>query len=277
MEKKFLWWNELAAKDVTEYAKECDIAILPLGSIEQHGPHCPTGDDSYNSIVMSEMIAKKTGVMLLPCPWYGSHPYHHWHFPGTIPLRNETQMAMIKDIVRGAAKAGYNKFIILSSHGQLPPVNVALHELGLEGFFVLSIHWYEFVRDVEHTVFEAPMWHAEEVETYLALYLFPQYVDMSRATKEKPEPLIDRKFIADPSGGPVGGNGEVPGHGKFYYFEGTFFRPEYKELTSGIIGDATKATREKGEKIVNIFVERVSGVIDEIKAKWPPGVKPPVI
>jgi creatinine amidohydrolase len=268
MERKFLWWNELPAKDIVEYAKECDIAILPLGSIEQHGPHCPTGDDSYNAMRMSELIAKKTGVMLLPCPWYGSHPYHHWDFPGTLPLKNETHIAMIKDIIRGASKAGYNKFILLSAHGQVPSTNCAVHELGLEGYFVASLHWYDFVRDVHKDIFQTPMWHADETETSVALYLFPEYVDMTKAGKEQPEPLIDRRFIGAP-GGQLGG-------GQFYYFEGTFSRPEYKELKLGIIGDATLATREKGEKIVKALVERVSDVIEDIKKRYPPGVKPPV-
>jgi creatinine amidohydrolase/Fe(II)-dependent formamide hydrolase-like protein len=269
MKRKFLWWNEIPAKDIVDYAKECDIAILPLGSIEQHGPHCPAGDDSYNAIRMAELIAKKTGVMLLPCPWYGAHPTHHWGFPGTIPLQYETHMALIKDIVRGASKAGYNKFILFSCHGQVPTTTCAAQALGLEGYFVATLHWYEFVRDVHGEVFETPMWHADETETSVALYLFPEYVDMSKAGKERPEPLIDPKFISGPSGGQFG-------TGTFQYFEGTFSRPEYKELKLGIIGDATLATREKGEKIVTVLVDRVSEVIEDIKKRWPPGVKPPV-
>jgi creatinine amidohydrolase len=268
MAKKFLWWNELPARDIVEYSKECDIALLPLGSIEQHGPHCPCGDDSYNATRMAELIAKKTGIMLLPCPWYGAHPYHHWHFPGTLPLRSETHIAMIKDIIRGASEAGYNKFILFSCHGQLPTTTVAVHDLGLEGYFVVSLHWYEFVRDAHAKIFETPMWHADETETSVALYLFPEYVDMKKAGKEKPVPLIDPKFIGNPSG-PLG-------PWQFYYFEGTFSRPEYKELKLGIIGDATLATREKGEKIVTVLVDRVSEVIEDIKKKYPPGVKPPV-
>lgn len=268
MEKKFLWWNELSAKDVSKYAQECDIAILPLGSIEQHGPHCPTGDDSYNAIRMCELIAKKTGVMLLPCPWYGAHSYSHWGFPGTIPLKMETYIAMIRDIVRGASKAGYNKFILASFHGQLPATTCAVHELGLEGYFVLSLHWFDFVRDAHKDIFQTPMWHADETETSIALYLFPEYVDMAKAGKEYAEPLVDRKFIGNP-GGELGG-------GQFCYFEGTFTRPQYKELKQGFQGDATLATKEKGEKIVTVFVKRVCDVIEDIKKRYPPGVKPPV-
>jgi creatinine amidohydrolase len=268
MEKKFLWWNELPAQDIVKYAKECDIAILPLGSIEQHGPHCPTGDDSYNAIRMCELIAKKTGVMLLPCPWYGAHPYHHWNFPGTIPLGYDTHKEIIKDIVRGASKAGYHKFILFSAHGQVPSTTVAVHELGLEGYFVLSLHWYELVRDIHKDIFKTPFWHADETETSVALYLYPEYVDMEQAGKEHPEPLINPKFIGSP-GGPLGA-------WQFYYFEGTFGRPEYKELKLGIVGDATLATREKGERVVNTLVDRVCEVIEDIKRRYPAGVKPMV-
>jgi len=270
MERKYLWWQEMAAVDVVKYAKEvCDIAILPIGSIEQHGPHCPAGDDSYNAIYMCELIAKKTGAMLLPCPWYGSHPPHHWGMPGTIPLQNDTQKALLKDIIRGAAIAGYNKFIIFSAHGQEPTATSAVQELGIEGYFVMTLHWYEFVRDVHDQIFETPMWHADETETSVALYLYPQYVDMSRAGKEMTEPLIDSRFIGSPGGGSLG-------KGNFFYFEGTFARREHKEMQLGIIGDATLATREKGEKIVTILVDRVSEVVEDIKKRWPTGTKPPV-
>ena len=268
MKKNFLWWNELSAKDISQYAKECDIAILPLGSIEQHGPHCPTWNDAYNGIGMCELIAEKTGAMLLPSLWYGAHPYFHWGFPGTIPLRIETHIAVIKDIIRGASLAGYNKFLLISFHGQAPSTTCAVHELGLEGYFVLSLHWYDFVRDVHKEIFQTPMHHADETETSVALFLFPQYVEMTRAGKERPEPLLDRKFIGSPAG-QLGG-------GQFYYFEGTFRRPEFKELKLGIVGDATIATKEKGEKIVRALVERVSDVIEDIKKRYPPGVKPPV-
>ena len=267
-EERSLWWQELPYTEVVRYAKEeCDIALLPIGAIEQHGPHCPCGDDSYNAIGMAELIAKKTGVMLLPCPWYGSHPYHHWHMPGTIPLRYETHIELLVDIVKGAAVSGYNKFIILSAHGQVSTTLVAVHKLGLEGYFTLSLHWYDFLRD-NKDVLDGYMWHADEAETSVALYLFPQYVDMSKAVKGGGDPLIDRKFIIAP--------GMQPKPGMMYHFEGTFARPEYKELENGVIGDPTLATREKGELLVTRLVDHVSEIIEDIKARWPVGVKPPV-
>lgn len=269
MEKRdFLWWHELPAPEVVRWAKEvCDIALLPIGAIEQHGPHCPCGSDALNAIGIAEEIAKKSGVMLLSSPMYGSHPYHHWYMPGTIPLSYDTHIAMLVDIVKGAAVSGYNKFIILSAHGQVSTTIVAVHKLGLQGYFTLSLHWYDFLRDNKN-VLDDYMWHADEAETSVALHLYPQYVDMSKADKGGGEGLIDRKFVIAP--------GMTPKPGMMYHFEGTFARPEYKDLDNGIIGDATAATVEKGEKLVTGVVGHVCEIIDDIRARYPVGVKPPV-
>lgn len=267
-EKRFLWWQELTLPEVTDFAKDVsDIAILPIGATEQHGPHSPCGVDAFNAIGMAEKIAEKTDVMLLPPMMYGSHPYHHWYMPGTIPLSYDTHTAVLVDIIKGASVSGYNKFIILSAHGQVSTTLVAVHKLGLAGHFTLSMHWYDFLRD-DKGVLEDYMWHAEEAETSVGLYLYPQYIDMSKADKGGGESLIDKKFVIAP--------GQMPEAGMMYHFEGTFARPEYKELDNGIIGDATKATREKGEKLVNGLVKHAVAVIEDIKERWPVGTKPPV-
>jgi creatinine amidohydrolase len=91
---------------------------------------------------------------------------------------------------------------------------------------------------------------------------------MSKAAAGGGEALIDRKFIIAP--------GQMPKPGMMYHFEGTFARPEYKELDNGIIGDARNATLEKGEKITTRTVDHIVAVIEDIKARWPVGTKPPV-
>ena len=267
-EKKYYFWHEMTLPDVTHFAKEIsDIAILPIGATEQHGPHAPNGVDLFNAKYMALEIAKKTDVMLLPPLPYGSHPYHHWYMPGTIPLSYDTHIALLVDIIKGAEASGLNKFIIFSAHGQVSTTLVAVHKLGLEGHFTISMHWYDFLRD-NKDVLDDYMWHAEEAETSVGLYLYPQYIDMSKAGKGGGEALIDSKFIIAP--------GQMPEPGMMYHFEGTFARPEYKELDNGIIGDATKATREKGEILVTRVVDHVVEILDDIKTRWPIGTKPPV-
>jgi creatinine amidohydrolase/Fe(II)-dependent formamide hydrolase-like protein len=207
MEKrKYLWWHELPYTEVVRWAKEeNDIALLPIGAIEQHGPHSPVGVDAFNAMRLAECIAEKTGVMLIPCPMYGSHPYHHWHMPGTIPLQYDTHIALLVDIVKGAAVSGYNKFIILSAHGQVSTTLVAVHKLGLEGYFTLSLHWYDFLRD-NKDVLEDYMWHADEAETSMGLALYPEYIDMSKAEAGGGEPLVSRDFIIAPGMAPTSGS-----------------------------------------------------------------------
>lgn len=97
--KESYWWQHKSWDEIVEHAKKCDIAILPLGSIEQHGHHLPTGHDTMQLFPMMEEVARQTGAMLLPCPWYGAHPHHHWGFPGTIPHPFTTLAVLSKILI----------------------------------------------------------------------------------------------------------------------------------------------------------------------------------
>lgn len=260
-----LWWQELTRPEIVEHAKNCDIALLPLGSIEQHGEHLPTGEDSYNAIKIAEIVAEKTGVMLLPCPYYGAHPYLHWYYAGTIPLRAGTFINMVKDIIGGASYSGYNKFIILNCHGQEWALPVVVQELGLEGHFVVAVTLWEIAKSAILETMETTFKHADETETSLGLYLVPELVDIRKAKDEVPEPLVDGKWYAGP-GGII--------KDKFPWYCGTFAQPEYKQLKYGVVGYATKGSAEKGKKVVDAAVNWLVEFIEDLKRKYPPGVKP---
>ncbi|OGR24229.1 MAG: hypothetical protein A2139_11125 [Desulfobacca sp. RBG_16_60_12] len=264
------WWQYKAWPDIVRQAKTNDIAILPLGSIEWHGPHLPTGHDTIQLFPMLEMIAERTGAMLLPCPWYGAHPCHHYGVPGTIPIRNETMVNLVKDIVHGASVAGYNKFILFYGHGQIAMADFAVQELGLEGYFVASVMFQNLTKDVQFKIMEKGFWRADESETSIGLYTHPEFVDMSKAAKQDPEPmLIDSKFVQ--------GVSEASTSKPLAWFDLTVLRPESQmvaEGASGVFGDPTIATREKGEKYVQVIVDRMVELVDHIKEKYPAGVKP---
>ena len=264
------WWQYISWPDIVERAKTCDIAILPLGSIEWHGPHLPTGHDTIQLFPMVETIAERTEAMLLPSPWYGAHPCHHYGVPGTIPLRNETMVNVVKDIIHGASLAGYNKFILFYGHGQIAMANYAVQELGLEGYFVASVMFQNLVKDLQFEIMERGFWHADESETSIGLYTHPEFVDMSRAVREEPAPaLIDSKFFQ--------GVSEAATDKPLAWFDCTLLRPEshmVAEGSTGVFGDATIATREKGEKYVTVIVDRMVEFVNHLKEKYPPGVKP---
>jgi creatinine amidohydrolase len=263
--KEKLWWHEHTRLEIVEHAKKNDILLWPLGSIEQHGDHLPTGEDTYHGIEIAERVAKKTGVMLLPPPWYGAHPYHHYYFPGTIPLRPEVFVGMIIDVVRATSLCGYNKWILLNTHGQEWLLPMAIQKLGLEGYFVIAPTLWELLREELKEILETYFVHADEAETSLALAIVPELVNMNNAVDEERENLLNDKWFSIPSeAAPIFG------------YAGTFYRPEYKQLKHGVIGFPTKATKEKGEKIINAAVEKLTALIKEIQQKYPPGVKPPV-
>lgn len=262
-----VWFHNNSADVNVAYAKDvCDVAILPIGAIEQHGPHCPCASDTYNAIGLAEIIAERSGAMLLPCPMYGSHPHHHWGMAGTIPLKYETHIALLEDIIRGAAVAGFNKFIILSAHGQVSSMIVAVHKLGIEGYFTIGSTWYDFLRD-NKKILEDFMWHADEAETSLALHLYPEWVDMDKAVAGGAiNPLMDKKWKIAP--------GQAAEPGMLYHFEGTFALPEKDDLDTGVIGDPTKATAEKGEKITEAAVAYYCELVKEIRDKYENGINP---
>lgn len=261
-----VWFHENSAPVNKAYAEEvCDTAILPIGAIEQHGPHCPCGMDTFNALGIAERVAKKTGAMLLPSPMYGSHPHHHWGMPGTIPLTYETHIGLLMDIVRGAAVAGYNKFLIISAHGQVSSTIVAVHKLGIEGLFTISSTWYDFLRD-NKDVLDDYMWHADESETSVGLYLYPEMIKMELAVPGGGQGLVDASWKIAP--------GEEARPGMLYHFEGTFALPEKDDLETGVIGDPTKATREKGEKLIEGVASYYVKLVEEIKQKYPNGINP---
>lgn len=261
-----VWFQENSAHVVCEYAENvCDVAILPIGAIEQHAAHAPTGMDTFNALGIAEKVAEKTGAMILPCPMYGSHPHHHWGMPGTIPLTYETHIGLLMDIIRGASVSGYNKFLIISAHGQVSSTIVATHKLGIEGLFTISSTWYDFLRD-NKDVLKDYMWHADEAETSVGLYLYPQWIKMDLAEAGGGTPLLDSSWKIAP--------GQAAEPGMLYHFEGTFALPEKDDLENGVIGDPTQATREKGEQCVERVVGYYSKLVNEITTKYPCGINP---
>lgn len=264
---KSVWYHELSWPEIVEQTKVCDIILLPVGSIEMHGPHCPVGSDSLNSQKIAELVAKKTGVLVAPPIWYGAHMYMQYGFPGTVPIRSDVLKQFVKDVITGLVKNGFKKVIILNAHGQQWVYVGALHELALETkAFIAVATWWELIKKTIDEVCETHFVHADETETSVALALYPELVDMSKASKETAPSVVDKKWYGGPTGMPE--EGGFPGHNITH----SFFQVDMYKL--GILGDATKASREKGEKIVKAVVDKLSEFIEELKSKYPPGVSP---
>ncbi len=177
-------------------------------------------------------------VIIAPTINYNFYP-SFVDYPGSTHLRLETARDMIVDIVRGLARFGPRKFYVLNTGvSTLRPLAAAAEVLRAEGLDFTYTDILNVGAEAERQVRQqARGTHADEIETSMMLYMFPDRVDMSKAVKDD-----------SPQG--TGGLSRVQGDGRTYSPSGTW-------------GDATLATREKGRVVVEAMV---AGMLREIDA-----------
>jgi creatinine amidohydrolase len=248
--------SEMTWQDVRDALKQVELAIIPVGSFEQHGPHMTFEVDTARAFGFGKLLAERLAprVILAPPIAFGVS-YHHMRFPGTITLRHETFMAVIYDLVWSLREHGIEQFFLVNGHGgnksSLDIMSVRLrHELGVSvacsSFTLLST-------DARKAYVKSEMTgHACEGETSQALYLAPHVVKRKRITRgaTKGYPY---KFLGKGNNSSI----VVP-----YTFD---------EITdNGALGDATLATEERGKAIVdealNKAVEFLIDFMDKNKA-----------
>lgn len=169
-----------------------DTAILACGAIEQHGPHLPTGTDTYLGTAIALRAAAIAGNALVAPTLRPGLSEHHMHFPGSFTVSPETFVAMLRDYCVSLARQGFKRVIVFASHGgnadmmraHIPEIaravtdqcEVRLSEGGPEE----TNKMVELARD--HNVGRAQAGaHAGFVETSMGLAAFAPLVDMSNA------------------------------------------------------------------------------------------------
>jgi creatinine amidohydrolase len=104
-------------------------AVLPLGSIEQHGPHLPNGTDTFAAELVAREIADRLDALYAPFGPYGITPIHAGH-PGTVNLRRETFEALLTDVCTELARMGVETFVLVNWHeGNIPAMNAVATDL----------------------------------------------------------------------------------------------------------------------------------------------------
>ncbi|MEM3586585.1 MAG: creatininase family protein [Candidatus Jordarchaeaceae archaeon] len=211
-----------------------EAIILPIGSIEQHGPHLPLGTDSYIVKRLSETLAAELKMDLFPVLKYGVS-FEHRGFPGTISIRPETLTRTVSEICKNLL-GHYRNVVIINSHGGN---TTALRSLKIEKTIFIDL--FDFLKEILSEIRETDLGgvsHACEVETSLMLYLEPKLVRVEKITDEivKYVPPLDPQSKEKP-----------PNEWRTINFS-----------KSGVIGDPTKATMEKGEKIFHTLVQKIA-------------------
>ena len=265
--EKPLLLQEMSWVDVKEYLKKSDMIIIPLGSIEQHGPHLPLGTDYYGALETSKKISAKTGVVMAPLLWLGYCEYH-MGFPGTISISPETMEQVLFESVQSLIKHGFRRFVFFNFHGGNDIVqDKLLHKINhtTEAVAVAIGHGSPIQKREEkkEDFFD---WHAGVRETSIMLHLMPGLVRMDRAKKPKIRSTPRMKkfmkiFFKNPDIKYVWGKLlGVPA--------ATKKGGASHELSSNGVwsfGDPKTGTKERGEKIIDRVVDKAVRLIQDWK------------
>jgi creatinine amidohydrolase len=250
--KKILW-QEMWRSEFEDVVDKNPILIVPTGSIEQHGPHCPSDVD----ISAPFHIAMKTAesiedfpVIVLPPVWFGLAHYN-MGFAGTISVSADTYRNLLKDICRSVYSNGFRKIILLNGHGGNHALNkVITQEISIENIFLLAISWWELVRDEMIALSSADggdVGHGGEWETSVQLHLRSQLI-----LKDK---LVADTDLSNPFSAEV--KKFLPGWGAF-----AERRRDTKNHT-GVMGNPLSASAEKGKKIFESATQNLEKIVRE--------------
>jgi creatinine amidohydrolase len=141
-------FEEAGGFEVAESVSGHPLAILPLGSLEFHGPHNPLGSDSIIISGIAEHVAVRTNGLLFPTVNFTQSPAHTAHFLGTISVRPEVMTMYLADILRNIVHLGFRKIFILNGHdGNIGPGRGAIAQVADEAkdAALLFASWWEFL------------------------------------------------------------------------------------------------------------------------------------
>lgn len=208
----------------------CQVAVIPIGSIEQHGPHLPISTDSDIVTEVSKRIAEKNGFLLLPTITYGVSFEHAPFF--NLSIRESTLRSIVSDLCTSLVENKIKTaFIVNGHHGNLRPlknIDTKLKKLTRDRLGVFSFSYWHFTeREFDHAGF---------VETSLMLAI-SKNVKMDKAEKGLTTEGMSKQQIKE---------------------LGELASQSFPSVTSnGIWGDPTKATKRDGQKILAEIVKNL--------------------
>jgi len=232
-------WNRLSAAALRALAANDAIVLLPVASTEQHGPHLATGVDDF---LCSEVCRRTAGklasgqpVVVAPTVWFGLAD-HHVAFGGTFSISLATYHAVLRDLCRSILQAGFRRIVLVNGHGgNIQALAAIAGELTREFAAPIATATY-FMEGASEAADiledQNGVMHACEAETSMMMAAHPDLVDQTR--------------LKDAHGPPF----DIPGS----------LQPSLKrfrsfaELTSsGVAGDARKASAKKGEALLESY------------------------
>ena len=251
-------YEEFTWPEIREAVAQKRVAVLPVGTVEQHGPHLPLITDVLTATEMSRLAVERIPqeAVLMP-PVFYSFNEHHLDFPGTIAVEGQTIVNYVTDIGKSLAHHGFRKILLVNGHGSnVPFLDVAARNITNKSDAICAmVPWWNLVpkdllKELRESEYPGGMAHGCELETSVLLYLRGDLVQMDKAEK-------DISFQAT----------------EFFYWDlqapsPVFFQEWFSRYSrTGTVGDPTKASKEKGKRFVEAVVERLVALLKEFRAR----------
>lgn len=233
-----------------------EVAVLPMGATEPHNLHLPYGTDTFEADAVGSRACEAAfrrgaRVVMLPAIPYGTDT-NQMQFPMAMNLNPSTLARVIGDLVDSLEQHGIRKLVLLNSHGgnEFKPV---LRELyGKTSVHIFLCDWYRGISaDAQQEIFDEPDDHAGEMETSLALAYFGDLV----ATDPETGKIIADEGAVKPCRFDAVNRGWV-----------SFTRPWHLLTTNSGAGNPHKASAEKGRRLMDVIVARLSDFLVELAA-----------
>lgn len=234
--------HEMSWEEAKNYFEKNNIAIVPAGSNEQHGPANPLGTDHLIAKQIAQEAAERTGVVCLQVIPFGVSP-HHRQFWGTISVAPKVFRKYVKEVCLSLKYYGVSKIVVVNGHGgNLASLKEIARELREQDVFVSIFEWWPAAAELLPDMFdEAERHHAGAEETSVNLALHPKLVNKSK--------LIDEKL-----------------HTHRLQVSGiTIPSDSVDDTPTGVFGNQRSASAEKGKKVVQAVLDALVKHIELLK------------
>ena len=226
------------------------MALLPVGSLEQHGPHLPLDVDAYDADRLCRDVARacrQPRPLVLPLLPYGVS-YHHDDFAGTVSVSPESLSRMVYEIGVSVSRQGVLKLVIINGHGgNEPALNFAAQMINRDTGIFTCVDTGETSDTEVDGIAETPNdAHAGEIETSTTLAFRPELVRMHRARRAVPR--FSSEYL------------------DFSSSKGVRWYARTAAMSdSGVLGDPTRASPDKGRRIWEIMVRNLVALVEDLK------------
>lgn len=240
-------WGELGAATLRELAERDALVLVPVGSMEQHGPHLPVQVDAMLATAVCERattcLPDSTAAVVAPTVWCGLAE-HHMALGGTITLDFDTFRALLRCVCTSLVRHGFRRIVLVNGHGgNITALNVITGELAreLQAPITTATYWLltrAAERFAEILEVQQNVRHACEAETSMMLALSPQ--------------LVDRQAMATVDGSDAG---IIEPSGVYRY------RSFAALSASGVLGAPASATSSKGEALLDAAAQALADAV----------------